>query len=594
MIFDPSNRSWPALAWLLALALAAPLSAQTPDPIMPLSAIRPGMKGIGRTVWSGTKIETFEVTVISVMKNFEPKRDIILTRLSGPAIERYGVVAGMSGSPVYIDGKVIGAVSLGWPFQKEAIAGVTPIEDMQATMNLPEVEHPGAPAGWRAPEAESAPGGADGRSANPMGLLPIRTPLVLSGVPAETVKRLESRFAAHNLVPIQGGAGAAMLTPPGKDELQPGGAVGVSLVSGDLSMDAVGTLTWRDGDRFVAFGHPFMGLGDCALPIAPAFVHSVMPSLYVSFKLAAAGAPVGSMCQDRPPAILGHIGRPAQQFPVAIDIKPNERDPVKPYHFKVSQVGPMTPLLLLTLADSVITANGRTGGDQSFVTKLELKLAGRAPLTYTNMFSTREDHMGAVMEMFTPVLQILTNKFEPVVIESVNLSIEAQERSREARIESVRLDHVELERGETAEAAVVLRTYGGQREAVRMKFAVPLDAQPGNAQLVVCDAQQGKSRAAARNPGHYQPTSLEGVINMGREERHNNEVVLQLMLPRDGVSYTGKELPRLPASALSVISASGLSGYKSLQSEVEVRQPTQHAVQGVETLEVRIREQKQP
>lgn len=580
-----------SLAWLLALA--APLAAQTPDPIMPLSAVKPGMKGIGRTVWSGTKIETFDVTVISVMRNFEPKRDIILTRLSGPAIERYGVVAGMSGSPVYVDGKVIGAVSLGWPFQKEAIAGVTPIEQMQGTLALPEVDNPGAPAGWTPPPAESSSTGAD-RSSNPLGLTPIRSPLILSGVPAETVKRLEAKFAAHNLVPIQGGAGAGMLTPPGVDDLQPGGAVGVSLVAGDLSMDAVGTLTWRDGDRFVAFGHPFMGLGDCALPIAPAFVHSVMPSLYVSFKLAAAGEPVGSMRQDRPPAITGHIGKPARQFPVQIDLKPNDKDPFKPYKFKVSQVGPLTPLLLLTLTDSVITANGRVAGDQSFVTKLEVKLAGRAPLTYANMFSTREDHMQAVMEMLTPLLQVLTNKYEPVVLESVKLTIEAQERTREARIESVRLDHVELERGETAEAAVVLRTYGGQREALRVKFTVPQDATPGNAQLVVCDAGQARARAAARNPGRYQPTSLEGLIALGREAHHNNEVVLQLMLPRDGVSYTGKELPRLPASALSVISASGLSGFKSLQSEVEVRQPTQHAVQGVETLEVRIREQKQP
>ena len=581
------------LRFLLSLALAAPLAAQTPDAIMPLSQVKPGMKGIGRTVWSGTKIETFDVTVISVMKNFEPKRDIILTRLSGPAIERYGVVAGMSGSPVYIDGKVIGAVSLGWPFQKEAIAGVTPIEDMKATLDLPEPEHPGAPAGW-------APEGAKGEArsssaAAAMGLVPIRTPLLLTGVPAETVKRLQSRFEEVNLMPIQGGGGLGMLTPPAPDELQPGSAVGVSLVSGDLSMDAVGTLTWRDGDRFVAFGHPFMNLGDCAMPIAPASIHAVMPSLYVSFKLGAAGAPVGSMRQDRPPAIAGHIGKPAEQFPVEVDLVDHDKgDAAKPYHFKVSQVGPLTPLLLMTLADGVISANGRAGGDQSFVTHLEVKVPGRAPLSYDNMFSTHDDHLQAVMEMLAPALALMTNRFEPVHLESVKLTIESQERTREARVESVRLDKTELERGETAEAAVVLRTYGGAREAVRVKFTVPNDAQPGTAQLHVSDAQQAKVRAQHRNPGHYQPSSLDALVNLTLGERHNNEVVLQLMLPRDGVSYTGKELPRLPASALSVIGASGLSGFKNLQSEVEVRQATRYVVQGAEMLEVRIREAKQP
>ena len=558
---------------------------------MPLSQVKPGMKGIGRTVWSGTKIESFDVTVISVMRNFEPKRDIILTRLSGPAIERYGVVAGMSGSPVYIDGKVIGAVSLGWPFQKEAIAGVTPIEEMKATLDLPEPERPGAPAGWRAPEGEAK---AEPQSTNPMGLTRIRTPLLMTGVPLETLKRLESRFEASGLMPVQAGATSSMLSVPNKDELQPGSAVGVSLVSGDLSMDAVGTLTWRDGDRFVAFGHPFMGLGDCALPIAPASVHAVMPSLYVSFKLAAAGPPVGSMRQDRPPAIVGDIGKPAQQFPVAIDITTGDKTPAKPYRFQVSQVGPLTPVLLMTLVDSVLTGNGRASGDQSFVTHLEIKAAGHPPLTFDNMFSTRDDHMQSVIELLAPALHLLTNRFEPVVIEGIKIAIESQERARDARITSVRLDKVELERGETAEAAVVLRAYGGARESVRVKFTVPLDAQPGPAQLWLSDAAGAKTRAVARNPGRYQPTTLDGVITTLREERHNNDVILQLLLPREGVSYTGKELPRLPASALSIISASGLSGYKGLQSEVEVRQPTRFAVQGSEMLEVRIREQKQP
>lgn len=588
---EPRSLRRGALAVLFALGLVTPLTAQVPDPIMPVSAVKPGMKGVGKTVWQGTKIETFDVTVISVMRNFEPKRDIILARLSGPAIDRYGVVAGMSGSPVYIDGKVIGAVSLGWPFQREPICGITPIEQMKGVLEMPSPPVPGTPG--LAPAGEAAPRG-DGRSTGglPMGLAPIRTPLLLTGVPQETVKRLQDRFEAVGLMPMQGGAGSPMLTPPGADAMQPGSAVGVSLVSGDLAMDAVGTLTYRDGDRFVAFGHPFLGLGDTAMPVGPAFVHAVMPSMYVSFKLAAAAAPVGTMRQDRPPAIMGEIGRVAPQFPLKVDITAPAG--ARAFSFEVANAGPMTPMLLLMVVDAAITQVGRVAGEQSFATRLEMKLPGRPALTYENMFSTRDDHLAAVMEMLTPVMQVLTNKFEPVPIESLSVRIEAQERVREARIESVRLERTELERGETAEVAVILRTYSGQREAVRLPFRVPLDAAPGAAQLHVSDAVQARGRAQHRNPGRYQPQSLSGLLTMGQEERHNNEVVMQLLLPRDGVSYGTTELPRLPASALSVISSSGLSGFKNLQSEVEVRQATRNVVLGAEMLEIRIREQKQP
>ncbi|MBI4859704.1 MAG: hypothetical protein HY815_05505, partial [Candidatus Riflebacteria bacterium] len=215
-------------------------------------------------------------------------------------------------------------------------------------------------------------------------------------------------------------------------------------------------------------------------------------------------------------------------------------------------------------------------------------------LALENFFSTRGDHMAAVFEMLAPVVQLLDNRFERVEMAGLKLELEVREQAREAQIERIQLDRVEFERGETVETAVIMKPFGGDRESVRMRFVVPNDAAIGPAQLHVSDAQGARMRAQQRNPAHYSPTSLDSQIALSAAERKNNEVVLQLLLPRDGVSYTGTDLPRLPASALSVLAATGSTGYKKLQSEVEVREKTGYAIRGGEMIEIKIKERKQP
>jgi hypothetical protein len=598
--------------------LPAAASGAPPPATLPVDQIRPGMRGVGRTVWEGTRIDTFDVTVIGVLRNFEPGRDMILARLGGREIERFGVVAGMSGSPVTIDGKLIGAVAAAWPFQKEPICGITPAVDLaellarrQRSERQPDPGPapappparpgaPGAPGGSTAPPAPGTPAPRDGL---PFGLRPLTTPLLMSGVPRATIERLMPRFESMGLLPVQaggsggggvGGRSAIGAATAARDAYAPGAAVGAVLVSGDLAIDAIGTLAYRDGDRFVAFGHPFMGLGSCEIPMGPAEVHAVLPSQFISFKLASALAPDAVMLEDRPAGVVGQTGRQGASFPVEIDVTVADRQAPRPFRFRVAQAGILTPLILMTLADAAITATGRVAGEQSFTSRLTIELPGRPPLVTQDLFSTRGDHLGSVMEMLQPATQLLANRFERVDPVRVALAVESRESVREARIESVRLDAIEFERGEEMEIAVVLKPYAGDREHVRMRLSIPNDAAIGAAQLHVSDAAAARGRAQQRNPGRYAPASLGAQIALAREERRNNEVVAQLLLARDGVTYLDHELSRLPGSALAIVSSAALAGYRPLQSEVEARAPTQFVVSGGETIEINIKERRQP
>jgi hypothetical protein len=554
---------------------------------MPTSEIQAGMTGYGKTVWEGNRIERFHVTIMGVLKNFELKRDLILARISGPTIEKAGVVAGMSGSPVYIENRLIGALSSAWPFQKEAIAGITPIGDMIDLLDLP------AKPGTAAPPVSHTPKTPDGPPA--YGLAQIRTPIMLGGVPQNTLRRLQSRYEALGFVPVQSGgpSGTAAINPE-VTVPEPGSAVGVVLISGDMSVDAVGTVTYRDEDRFVAFGHTFMDLGPTQLPVAPAYVYGVMPSLYVSFKIAASGAPIGILENDRSPGIVGRLGPKPRQFPFHVEIAPDGHEKFKSYDFKVSQVGNLTPLLLLTALDSILTTNGRASGEQSFATHLELKLKGRPLISTNNLYSNREDHVAGLTDLIIPIVHILNNRFEPVEVESFSVKMQAVETLRDAHLEWVRLDRQDFERGEEVEVAAFLKPVGKDREAVRLRVKIPADAPLGTAQLHVSEAGPARLRAAQHSPGHYIPSSLSAQIALYQEERHNNDVVLQLFFPKEGLVYAGTELPRLPGSALSVLTGSGLSGYRALQRELETRQTTAYAIHGDEVIDIRIREHKKP
>ncbi len=328
------------------VAPGASASRGEPANIMPVKDVRPGMTGEGLTVFRGTKPEPFKFRVVSVLRNFLPKQDIILIRVEDERVEKSGVAAGMSGSPVYIDGKVIGAVAYAWSFSKEPLAGVTPIEAMLAEKSRPrrrdgDVYADGgrarAPGAAFAAEAAATGGFGDAR------LEPVAVPLAVSGLSAEALSTVASDLQQLGLVPLRAGGGGPSLRPE-KGHVEPGSAVGVELIRGDMSAVGTGTVTYVDGNHVFAFGHPMLGTGEVELPLVESEVHTFMPSLATSFKMASPLAEVGTLVQDRQSCIVGDLSRRTKMMPVQVTVRVPDSEP-RPFRAEIARDKRLTPLL---------------------------------------------------------------------------------------------------------------------------------------------------------------------------------------------------------------------------------------------------------
>ncbi len=345
------------------------LASEAASPIMPLAQVKAGMKGKGKTVFAGTNIEEFEADIIGVLANVEPKRSVILARLTGRGLESTGVIAGMSGSPVYIDGKVIGAVAFSFSYAKEAIAGITPIEEMLALDKASQAPRPSLSgqvpirnnmsledlsALYRATFAAQKASSADGQP-----VVALSLPLVFSGFSPWAFERAKSFFAGMGFRPVQSGMGGVQTegTEPAANSLREGDAIGVQLIGGDLDLSAVGTVTYVDGPKILAFGHPFYNLGAVDYAMTRANVLTVVPSLESSFKMATSGPVVGRISQDRPSGALGEIGKMPTLIPLNISLTDGPQDR-KEFKLKLAADKFLTPALVNLAVSSLITGRG--------------------------------------------------------------------------------------------------------------------------------------------------------------------------------------------------------------------------------------------
>src|SRR6202521_4068299 len=392
------HRKLPALlGFAIGLALVSPaLRGATTQ--MAVSDIRPGMVGIGHTVFDGTHVEEFKAHILGVLENvIGAQRNLILARLEGGPLANTGVIAGMSGSPVYIDGRLIGAVSysLG-SFSKEPIAGITPIEEMTDATSLGaaqarpraarvQLDFPLTPENltmsfrralnWNRPFAErshdaqlvgvsSVAGFADDQ----LGTLlrPIATPLVMSGFDTDVAALLGSSFRDQGFIPTGGSAsGAGSGEMPFEGPLKPGDAIGVNFLTGDMELGATGTVTHIDGDRVYAFGHPMYNLGPTEFQMTRAYVYTVLPSLFSSMKLSSTGEVIGTVLQDRATAIAGRLGPGPRMIPISLTLDSN-RAPKRTFHFSVVNDQLLTPLATYVSLFNTLTSYERQAGSATF------------------------------------------------------------------------------------------------------------------------------------------------------------------------------------------------------------------------------------
>jgi hypothetical protein len=582
-------RTLSAIVALAALVAAAP-SAQVPT--MSIDEVRPGMVGIGRTVFEGSAIEEFKVHIIGVLKNVVgPNRSLVLARLEGGPLAQTGVIAGMSGSPVYIDGRLLGAVSyqLG-QFPKEPIAGITPIAEMtDATALAPNtpgsrpvaMTWPPSPQdlfaiwardlGRMRPFAEGQTPALFSGDASVLQmaamLRPISVPLVSSGFSADVLAPAMPAFTARGFVPVSASAAMAQTRPVSTSArtLRPGDAMGVGLLTGDFVLGATGTVTHVDGDRVYGFGHPMYNLGPTEFPLTRADVHVVLPSLMTSSKLASFGEVVGTVQQDRATAVAGRLGAAPKMIPVTITLN-SDRMPSRTFSFSMVRDHTFTPLLTYLTVANVLTSYERGAGPASYTVKGTATIREHGAIAFEDMFAGEQPANAASAYVAGPLTFLMKNAATPVDVERVALTIEATEQSRTARIERVWLDTERPRAGRDANVKVLLRTNSGEELLKTVTIEIPAHAT-GTLQLLVADATRLAAEDRRTTSRGAEAQEVAQLIRTFNKSRRNNRLYVRLSAPDEGAVVNGEPLTALPPSVLAVLEADRNSGtYSPLRS----------------------------
>jgi hypothetical protein len=571
---------------------------------MDTDEIKPGMKGYGRTVFSGKQIESFDVEVLGVLKNWEAGNDMILIKMTGGPLEKTGIIAGMSGSPVYIDDKLIGAVSHGWSYSKDAIAGVTPIRAMMDVLKIDARNREATFAGnnntWSTSlntqdsnvVAKLISYGLlheDGLSENTnsqqsfmLDLVPIQTPLIVSGFDYKSLTRISPLFGKIGRFSLHSSSGESSL-PADLRDFMPGSSVAVEIIRGDLSASAIGTVTYRDGNDILAFGHPIIQLGNTDLPMATAEVHTILASQASSTKMASPGKIIGRITQDRRSAIAGRIGEYTQMIPCQTEIQGSLN---VTYNFEVVHDRILTPLLIQMAVENALLATEKTVGDKSMTLELDIGIAGRKePVRIENEYFDSGPSWFPIYNIIEPITMLLNNEFETAKIESIKLVASISEQNNIALIDNIRVSNKWVSPGEEVLIDIRLRPYTREYTSIPVKIKIPDDVAPGSSiKIIVCDAMNSKMLEMTSAPGRFSPSSFEQLIRHLEDGERNNNIIVKIRLNKKGLTYMGEDFPSLPNSFLSIMSLSNQSGVTPLRSEIVKRIPTEWLINGKQTI----------
>jgi hypothetical protein len=602
-------RALSSLVIVAALLVSSPAAQTT---YISVDEVRPGMVGVGHTVFEGNTIEEFTVHILGVLKNVVgPSRSLILARLEGGPLEKTGVIAGMSGSPVYIDGRLLGAVSyaLG-QFSKEPIAGITPIAEMtDATALAPpmpgrrpvDISWPPAPqdllAIWGRDLGRMGPFTDDASHTLVSGdpslsprlatmLQPIAMPLVTSGVSADVLAPVAPVLAARGFLPVSGATQPTPVAATGGRTLRPGDAMGVALLTGDFVLGATGTVTHVDGDRVYGFGHPMYNLGPTEFPLMQANVHLVLPSLMQSSKLASFGAVLGTVQQDRATAVAGRLGAGPRMIPMSITLN-SDRIPSRTFNFMAVRDHTFTPLLTYLAVANVLTGYERGAGPASFTVRGTATIGGHGDIAFEDIFTGDQPAGAASAYVAGPLTILMKNASQPVEVQQLTLTIDATEQSRTARIERVWLDTHRPRAGRALNVKVLLRTHTGEDIVKTVPIEIPANAT-GSLQVLVADA----SRLSAEDRRHSRGAEMQQVSHLIRtinKARRSNRLYVRLSAPDHGAIVNGEPLAALPPSVLAVLNSDRTSGthaplYSATRGEWEV--PVELAISGSRQLTI--------
>ncbi len=583
-------------ASIVALLSVSPLLWSRTD-FFPVDELRPGMKGIGKTCYRGSEPEEFQVEILGVMRGISPGASAVLAKFSGGPLEQTGVFEGMSGSPVFINGKLLGAVAFSFPFAKEAVGGITPITQMVDAFAetgqvgtgskvllkksmlwdyrnaLPETAVERSSEFFLSREDARLQPALVPYSGH--ALLPIASPLSLSGFSQATLERFGPQLRAMGLAVLQG-AGAAGLQTGAKTNtaasretapLEPGSNIIVPLVRGDVDASAGGTVTYVDGDRLYAFGHLLFNLGNTDLPMHRGRVITVFPSLQSSFKILETGEPVGSIRQDRNSGIFGIIGRQAKMIPIRVRMT-TSRGVKKELKYEVARDRFLTPFLVNFTVFNSIVASERSLGVSTLQVKGKINIKGEVPVEIDNRFSADNNAPAfASLSVAIPVNFLLSFGYKDLEFENITLDISSLEDDRAATLDALRLDRSEVKAGDAVDLDLFYKRTNGEVVRDTYPVKIPADITPGPLSMLVADGSALMSSDAREMGDELIPRDLSQLIKFINNIRKNDRVYVRLFRREPGAVVRGEGLPGLPPSVLSILrSERNTGGMSAIQT----------------------------
>lgn len=585
------------------IGLVAVVSVWGQTSFFPLPEVQPGMKGVGRTVFSGERIEEFEVEILGVLENAGPRQSLILARLSGGPLATTGVLQGMSGSPVYIGGRLVGAVAMAFSYSKEPIAAIRPIADLLRAAR----PDPKRPVRARARLGDSdltrvfEP--AQAFYAGGARLTDIATPMSFGGFTRSTVERFAPQLRALGFEPQQGLTGGGRLKPElGKpSEIQPGSMISIQLLSGDMSVGADGTVTHVEGNRIYAFGHRLLSIGTTELPFARSEVLALVPNLSTSFKISAPRQWMGTILEDRATGVVGELGRRARLVPVKISVRhsPQQGQSRTEAAYELQMVDDplLSPLLLQMAVSNAVEATERTLGGSTLRIHGSIEfMEGPSPLRIESSYSGDSSLASrASQAAAAPLAYAMQNASEQLRLKNVQLEIETYEERRELQVAQLWTSRRQVRPGEEFEIVVVLAGPNGTEVTRKARHRVPEGARPGPLYITAADASTANT-VDYRQYLDTAPRSATQLLGFLNGFRNNTSVYLRLWRPEPNYTVGGMNLPSPPPSVAQVLGrleppgtvvATAMQGAKVAEYE---RDGGGMVVSGSKTVAVEIRE----
>ncbi len=543
------------------------------------------------------------------MKNTRPGQDLILCRLSGCNLEKTGVIAGMSGSPVYIRGKLLGAVAYAWQFGKEPIAGVTPFCQMKSYAKAHEKLKQQGPVrlGLRSPVtignkkynsvtvsnsfAAPQPASVDG-----LWLTPLRTPLMASGFSAHSLSLLGEQLKNTGLVPMQGGGVSGRIARREENtRLQPGGALSVALILGDFDLSGIGTVTHIEGNRVYGWGHPFMSLGHCEIPMMTGYVHTIYPRQNLSFKMGSPLKTVGVINSDVSTCIAGWLGKEPDMLPVRMKVTREDPSRSKIFNIQVVRQQELLSNLVFTALTNSVEIEGKLPEELTARMRARIELDGHKSIVLEDTFSGTSFSGGraprALYSQIANILSSLTfNEHKRIRIKRIDCETTLQEGRCTGEVESVELDSEVYRPGETLRATVFIKPHKQDLQKIRIELPLPNDLPEGKYEVRICDDRSNIKETLRSDPTLKSPQSLSSLYQALELQTsvQRTAVVLRIPLDKSGVAVNGKSLWDLPPSMIHILAHSRRTGAKSLSRALVAKQITPWVVQGSEAIGFRV------